>query len=234
MIQSHKNFSMSTEWPKEFLLYPAIDVPDNEVMNSSRCTLCGVDHVYEECPNMQNVCRYCGWVGYHRQDCPRPPEIIPATCCYCGRKHLNQVGCFIRQGEVPEEPTIQQRRGDYLYQETEGEMCRLCGSLPVVINGLCNYCNKLVERRKLGATTVCRVCDLSPAVKEGLYIDCIPPKFDKFYEVGGTSNWPVSLDVSDQPTSGSYNFFWTDAWEALVPAESVGSCDETTGATVND
>ena len=125
------------------------------------------------------------------------------------------------QEQFPEEPIVQKGYYDFWYQETEEEeMCKLCQSLPAVKKGLCAYCYKLLKSRKAQKKNVCKECGFTSAVVDGICKDCNPPDFSKFYEIGGPSNWPVSLDTSE-------NFYW----QPPSTAESVGSCEGAIGSS---
>ena len=106
---------------------------------------------YEECPNRQNACHFYGWVGYHQEDCQRPSVRTPTTCCFCWVEHTErQSQCLMKwQEQFPEKPTIQKEPCDYLYQEFEVELCKLCRSIPIVRKGMCEYCYTLLKRRKI-------------------------------------------------------------------------------------
>ena len=98
--------SQEEMWPRDLPLSPTAVFG---------CILCGdIDHTSTDCPNILQVCKYCGG----------PLLVLTKMCSCCGLIH----------SEVPEYQ---------VYQVVEAELCHLCRMRPVVINGMCELCNSL-------------------------------------------------------------------------------------------
>ena len=54
-------------------------------------------------------------------------------------------------------------------------------------------------------------------------MDCNPPDFNQFYEVGGPRNWPAPLDISKDYNDTHYE---NNYWQSQSPGKSVGSYEK--------
>ena len=128
----------------EFLFHSA-EEETSEDTNRSNCLLCGFDHLSGECPNTVRVCKYCGGVGHPHGGIKHHRKV----CCFCGINHSVLTECQIKWYEpFPDDFTISKEDCDSLPQEitqkTEEDLCQLCKARPVIIHGMCNYCNNLI------------------------------------------------------------------------------------------
>ena len=69
------------------------------------------------------------------------------------------------------------------------------------------------------------------AEADGICKDCSPPDFSQFYEIGEPSNWPVSLDTSENYNETQYKNIYK---QSPSTAKSVGSCQGTIGSSNDD
>ena len=122
------------------------------------------------------------------------------------------------QEQFPDDLTISKEKGDTLtqemiqemIQETEEELCHLCRARPVIVYGMCNYCNEMIKNKDDR--------------------DLFPPGFNQTHEIGEPSNWPTPMyNVVDCNEVRYENFYWQSPSPAEMIStsdkESVGSCD---------
>ena len=211
----------------EFLFHPAEEEMDKEIANVSRCMLCGTDHSSSECPNTVRACQYCGGVGSHQAYCFLR---ISKPCVYCGIYHSAVPECALKWSEqFPEASAVPKEEIKSLDQEIE-EMCKLCKARPVIINGMCNYCNDMVQHHTLEMHVVCQECGLSPPIARGLCVDCSPPGFTHGNALEESSNQQTPFHIWNACNNTRYDdTYWQSSlseenknnWDQ----ESVGSCD---------
>ena len=168
------------------------------------CTLCGdKNHTSFNCSNTLQACTYCGG-----------PLLTLTKMCSC---------CGIDYSKAPDIPA---------YAEVTVVLCKICGSRPAIIDGMCEYCNFFMWRREQGDEILCVKCSFNVAGVNGICQDCAPPPgYTQVYKEAGPSNrltpWVTMEDCNETRYGNPYGSSPSpqEGEAGNYEIESVGSCD---------